>query len=76
MDSCPSETLRCYTMTINDANGDDTGRPFMSRSQLYSISPMDTYEICKLYNCGKCAGKNISSYSGQDCNNYLTIINT
>ena len=29
------------------------------------ISPMDTYEICKLYGCKHCAGQPIKTYEGK-----------
>jgi len=32
---------------------------------------MDVYEICKLYNCGICAGQNVTSYQGQAYKNLM-----
>ena len=50
-----------YTMTLRK-NGVNTGNPVPD--QELGISSMDVYEICKLYNCQKCAGQPVQSYQG------------
>ena len=50
-------------------NGKDTGRPVPYQRD--GISPMDIYEICKMYNCKRCADQIIGSYSGQAYKNEM-----
>lgn len=43
-------------------NGKDTGMEL--DAQRIGLSSMDVYEICKRYNCGRCAKQAVSNYEG------------
>ena len=47
----------------------DTGMAVVDKAD--RSSSMDTWQLCKLYNCDKCAGHEISSYSGAAHSQYM-----
>lgn len=56
------------TITII-VDGVDTGMAVVDKAD--RSSSMDTWQLCKLYNCDKCAGHEISSYSGAAHSQYM-----
>merc|ERR1712080_376419 len=53
--------------TITYKNGEKAGQPVESKGGMgeFGMSSMDTYQMCKMYECETCAGREIPTYEGK-----------